>query len=109
MPGGVTRVGDAVTTNDLCQPATTIAPPGEVTVLVEGKPCARLGDLTAPYLSGVPPVCVSLTKPIVGPGVPSVLVGKKPISVLGDTIAPGSGVGVIASSSLTVLAGTGGV
>ena len=105
MSGGVTRVGDAVTTNDLCQSATTIAGPGALNVIVEGKPCARLGDLTAPYLSGVPPVCVSLTKPITGPGVPSVIVAGQPVSVIGDTVAQG----LVASASLTVLAGTGGL
>ena len=75
MPGGITRVGDTATTFDPCNVTgtTVIAGPGAVGltgVIVNGQPAAMLGDLTAPYPSGIPPVCVPITKPIIGPGAP---------------------------------------
>ena len=110
MPGGITRVGDTATTFDPCNVSgtTVIAGPGAVGltgVIVNGQPAATLGDLTAPYPSGIPPVCVPITKPIVGPGAPTVYINKKVISTLADTV----GTGVITSSSTNVFAGTSGI
>ena len=107
MPGAVTRVGDTATTIDPCNASgiTTIAGPGSVGlrgVVVNGKPAAMLGDLTAPYPSGIPPVCVPITKPIIGPGAPSVFVNGKVLSTLADTV----GTGVITTASTNVFAGT---
>ena len=123
MPGGVTRVGDVATTVDPCNVTgvTTIAGPGAANptrgVFVNGKPAAMLGDLTAPYPSGVPPVCVNITKPIVGPGAPTVYINQKVVSTVADTVGTGvvttaSGVespltGVFAGTNAgTVVAGT---
>ena len=110
MPGGITRVGDIATTVDPCNfsGVTTIAGPGAVGltgVVVNGKPAAMLGDLTAPYSSGIPPVCVPITKPIIGPGVPTVLINKKVVSTITDTV----GTGVVSTASTNVLAGTSGI
>ena len=111
MPGAVTRVGDTVTTFDPCNVTgtTVIAGPGSVGltgVNVNGKPAAMLGDLTAPYPSGIPPVCVPITKPIIGPGAPGttggVYINGKIVSTLADTV----GTGVITTASTNVFAGT---
>jgi len=103
MPGGITRVGDTATTFDPCNVSgtTVIAGPGAVGltgVIVNGQPAATLGDLTAPYPSGIPPVCVPITKPIVGPGAPGlsgVYVNGKIVSTLADTV----GTGVVTKAS----------
>ena len=104
MPGGITRVGDIATTVDPCNfsGVTTIAGPGAVGltgVIVNGKPAAMLGDLTAPYPSGIPPVCVPITKPIIGPGAPGatggVYINGKIVSTLADTV----GTGVVTQAS----------
>ena len=112
MPGGITRVGDTATTFDPCNVTgvTTIAGPGAASptggVFVNGKPAATLGDLTAPYPSGIPPVCVAITKPIVGPGAPGlsgVYVNNKIVSTVADTV--GSGVVTTASGVENPLTG----
>ena len=111
MPGAVTRVGDTATTFDPCNVTgtTVIAGPGSVGltgVVVNGQPAAMLGDLTAPYPSGIPPVCVPITKPIIGPGAPGttggVYINGKIVSTLADTV----GTGVITTASTNVFAGT---
>ena len=111
MSGGVTRVGDTATTFDPCNATgtTVIAGPGAMSptggVFINGQPAAMLGDLTAPYPSGIPPVCVAITKPIIGPGAPGatggVYVNKKIVSTLADTV--GTGVVTTASVSYTHL------
>ena len=112
MPGGITRVGDTATTFDPCNftGVTTIAGPGAASptggVFVNGKPAATLGDLTAPYPSGVPPVCINVTKPIIGPGAPGlsgVYVNGKIVSTVADTV--GSGVVTTASGVENPLTG----
>jgi len=111
MSGGVTRVGDTATTFDPCNATgtTVIAGPGAMSptggVFINGQPAAMLGDLTAPYPSGIPPVCVPITKPIIGPGVPTVLINKKVVSTITDTV----GTGVVSTASTNVLAGTSGI
>ena len=105
MPGGITRVGDTATTVDPCNVSgvTTIAGPGAASptggVFVNGQPAAMLGDLTAPYSSGVPPVCVPITKPIIGPGAPGatggVYINQRIVSTLADTV----GTGVVTTAS----------
>ena len=107
MPGAVTRVGDTATTFDPCNVTgtTVIAGPGSVGltgVVVNGQPAAMLGDLTAPYSSGIPPVCTPITKPIIGPGAPTVYINGRVVSTLADTV----GTGVITTASTNVFAGT---
>ena len=80
------RVGSAVVTGHACDAATTIAGPGATTVLIEGVPAARLGDLTTPHLAGIPPFCSIHTMPIIGPGCPTVIVQGQPISKVGENV-----------------------
>jgi len=96
---GVARVGDSITTGHGCEATALLAGPGVLTVLVNGKPVCGVGDLTAPHLSGVPPVCVSHTMPIIS-GNARVLVGGRPIARIGDPVDAGA----IATGSLNVLA-----
>ena len=100
-PGGVVTVGDAVITGHLCQSTTTMAGPGAVGlsgVYVNGKPVCRVGDLTAPHLAGVPPVCVSHTAPITmgKDGVSGVYANGMPIATNGSQVDAGT---VTASST----------
>ncbi len=99
---GVATVGDAITTGHLCEGVSVLAGPGAVGttgVYVNSKPVCRVGDLTAPHLSGVPPVCVSHTMPIAS-GKTTVIANGMPIARIGDSVDSG----VITSGSANVLA-----
>ena len=91
------RVGSAVVTGHACDAATTIAGPGATTVLIEGVPAARLGDLTTPHLAGIPPFCSPHTMPIAS-GCPTVLVNGKPLAHIGSSVDSGT----ITSGATTV-------
>ncbi len=69
-----------------------ILPPGEPTVLIEGMPAARLGDMAT---CAGPPDTI-----IMGSG--TVLIGGKPAARLGDSTAHG---GSIVLGSFTVIIG----
>jgi uncharacterized Zn-binding protein involved in type VI secretion len=55
------------------------------TVLIGGKPAARVGDMhSCPMQTpGTPPI-PHVGGPITGPGVPTVLIGGMPAAVVGD-------------------------
>ena len=67
-----------------------ILPPCCVSVLIEGKPAARMGDICA---------CVPPAPNIIIMGSSSVFIGGKPAARLGDSVAHG---GLIFSGALTV-------
>ena len=98
---GVAHIASVVTTSDACNfsGVTALAGPGVPTVLVNGKVVCTVGDLTVPYPSGIPPVCISKTA-IVASGNLTVLVGGKAIARIGDT----TDAGPITTGSLNVLA-----
>ena len=98
---GVAIIGSVVTTADACNVSgvTTLAGPGAPTVLVNGSVVCGVGDFTAPYPSGVPPVCISKTG-VVATGNATVLVNGKPIARIGDT----TDAGPITTGSANVLA-----
>ena len=98
---GVATIGSIVTTTDACNFSgqTLLAGPGVPTVLVNGSVVCGVGDLTAPYPSGIPPVCISKTG-VIATGNATVLVGGKPIARIGDT----TDAGPITTGSLNVLA-----
>lgn len=79
-PGGVPHVGGPV------------LPPGEPTVLIEGMPAARVGDMAT--CSGPPDTIVS--------GSSTVMIGGKPAARMGDSTAHG---GTIVMGSATVIIG----
>jgi uncharacterized Zn-binding protein involved in type VI secretion len=60
---------------------------GFPTVLIGGKPAARVTDMhTCPLVTpGVPPV-PHVGGPIVGPGAPTVLIGGLPAARVGDSV-----------------------
>ena len=96
----VARVGDTVTTTDACNaPGTTVMASGSMTVLVNGKSVCRIGDLTAGYPSGIPPVCINKIG-VVTTGIPNILVNGKQIATVGSVTTAGP----IATGSLDVLA-----
>ncbi len=78
MPAPAARVGDMTVHGG------TIMPPGCITVLIGGKPAARLGDMhTCPMQTpGTPPI-----PHVGGPitlGSPTVLIGGQPAARVGD-------------------------
>lgn len=79
-PGPVPHVGGPV------------MPPGEPTVLIEGMPAARVGDMAT--CSGPPDTIIS--------GSSSVMIGGMPAARMGDSTAHG---GTIAIGSATVIIG----
>ena len=99
---GVAHIGSVVVTTDACNFSgqTVLVGPGAPTVLVNGKVVCTVGDLTAPYPSGVPPVCIAKTGVVLAPGNPTVLVGGKPIARITDL----TDAGPITTGSLNVLA-----
>ena len=98
MPGAA-RVGD-MHTCPMSSPTTPpvphvggpVNPPGCITVLIEGKPAARMGDLLT--CTGPPD---SITK-----GSATVKIGGQPAARVGDTTAHG---GSITLGSFTVIIG----
>ena len=99
---GVAHIASVVTTSDACNfsGVTALAGPGVPTVLVNGKVVCTVGDLTVPYPSGIPPVCISKTGVVLAPGNPTVLVGGKPVARIADV----TDAGPITTGSLNVLA-----
>ena len=90
------RVGDSHTcpqvTGTVPHVGGPVMPPGAPTVLIEGKPAARLGELCT---------CVGAFDTIAN-GSTSVLIGGKPAARAGDSTAHG---GTILTGSNTVLIG----
>ncbi len=82
------RVGDTVATGHGCDSVSAIAGPGAPTVLINGTPAARVGDLTVPHTIGVPPFCVAHTSPILGAS--SVLISGQPAAKVGDSVCSGT-------------------
>jgi len=90
MPGpAASRVGDAIATGHWCDTVSKIAGPGNIRVLIGGKPAAVVGDLSDPHTHGVPPICISHTEPITT-GYKRVLVGSKSIAMVGSLIDSGA-------------------
>jgi uncharacterized Zn-binding protein involved in type VI secretion len=76
-----------------------IGPPGELTVLIEGRPAATVGAM---HVCSFPPPAVHPPTPLLPPGCPTVLIGGKPAARVGDL----SGCGApIILGALTVLIG----
>lgn len=76
---------------------------GEFTVLIGGKPAARVTDLQAcPMMSGT---VAHGSGPILPPGQFKVLINGLPAATMGDTCAPPCGASII-SGDFTVLIGT---
>lgn len=69
-----------------------IIPPGAITVLIEGLPAARMGDIAT--CTGPPDTIIK--------GSTSVLIGGMPAARIGDTTVHG---GAIVAGSLTVIIG----
>ncbi len=82
------RIGDTVATGHGCDTVTAIAGPGSPTVLINGTPAARVGDLTVPHTIGVPPICVAHTSPIIGAS--TVLINGSPAAKVGDSVCSGT-------------------
>ncbi len=98
MPGAA-RVGD-MHTCPMATPGTPpiphvggpVMPPGCATVLIEGQPAARLGDML---------ICTGPPDSIIK-GSATVLIGGMPAARMGDTTAHG---GSITMGSVTVIIG----
>jgi len=76
---------------------------GCTTVLAEGKPVARIGDMhTCPMTTGMTP---HVGGPIVGPGEPTVLVESKPVATAGDNVTCNGPPDKIVFGCLTVYSG----
>jgi len=73
-----------------------VMPPGQINVLIEGLPAARMGDML---------VCVSPAPDVIVMGSPTVLIGGQPAARMGDMTAHG---GVITLGALRTLIGDGG-
>lgn len=69
-----------------------VLPPGEVTVLIEGQPAARVGDSAT--CTGPPDTIVT--------GSSSVMIGGSPAARLGDSTAHG---GILVAGAATVMIG----
>ncbi len=76
------------------------------TVLIGGKPAARVGDMhTCPQVNpGVPPT-PHVGGPIAGPGSPTVLICGQPAARMGDTCTCNGPPDSIAAGQPTVLIG----
>ena len=93
------QVGSAVVTGHGCDAVTVIAGPGAPTVLINGIPAARAGDLTAPHTIGTPPFCSAHTSPIISAS--TVLISGQPAARVGDSVCAGT----ITSGSANVIIG----
>ena len=93
------RVGDAIVTGHGCDAATVIAGPGAPTVLINGIPAARAGDMTAPHTIGTVPFCSTHTSPIISAS--TVFIGGSPAARVGDSVCAGT----ITSGSANVIIG----
>lgn len=76
----------AARVTDLISNMGRISGPGAKTVLINGLPAARVGDMhvTPMVIPGTPPLPL-VGGPLVGPGNNTVYIEKRPISVCGDT------------------------
>ena len=83
---------------------------GCATVLIGGKPAARLTDMhTCPMQTPAVPPIPHVGGPITGPGAPTVLIGGMPAAVVGDmAVCTGPPDTIIPPGCPTVLIGTGG-
>lgn len=99
MPGPAARMGDMTAHGG-------VIVLGFPTVLIQGQPAARVGDMHAcPMVTaGVPHV----GGPIIPPCVPTVLVGGMPQATLGDIVTCVGPPDVIILGAFTVLVGTSG-
>ncbi len=100
MPGPAARIGDLTAHGG-------VIIVGNPTVLIGGKPAARVADMhTCPMVTGVVP---HVGGPIIPPCVPTVLVGSMPQATVGDmAICVGPPDVIIPPAAITVLVGTGG-
>ena len=93
------HVGSSVVTGHGCDAATVIAGPGAPTVLINGIPAARAGDMTAPHTIGTVPFCSTHTSPIISAS--TVFIGGSPAARVGDSVCAGT----ITSGSANVMIG----
>ena len=93
------HVGSSVVTGHGCDAATVIAGPGAPTVLINGIPAARAGDMTVPHTIGTPPFCSTHTSPIISAS--TVLINGSPAARVGDSVCAGT----ITSGSANVIIG----
>jgi uncharacterized Zn-binding protein involved in type VI secretion len=93
------RIGDTFTTGHGCSPVSTIAT-GAPTVIIEGKPAARIGDQSVVHTILIGKNCVPHVVPILT-GSPTVIADGRPLARVGDTID----FGVITTGAPTVFAG----
>jgi uncharacterized Zn-binding protein involved in type VI secretion len=75
---------------------------GSPTVLINGRPAARVGDTSAPHLIPAHGTCVTHTAPI-ATGAATVLINGRPAARVGDSLA---GCTAIAQGSFNVFIGT---
>jgi uncharacterized Zn-binding protein involved in type VI secretion len=74
---------------------------GAATVLINGRPAARVGDFSTPHLIPAGRRCVTHTAPIIT-GAVSVLIEGKPAARVGDRLA---GCTAVAQGSFNVIIG----
>lgn len=96
MPAAA-RQGDAGVPH--CSPYVIAS--GSPTVLINGRPAARVGDISAPHLIPAGSRCVTHVAPIAS-GAASVLINGKPAARVGDSLA---GCTAIAQGSVNVFIG----
>ena len=77
----------AARVTDMTSDTGMVTGPGASTVLINGLPAARVGDMhvTPMVLPGTPPVPL-VGGPIIGPGCANVFIGKMPAAVTGDMV-----------------------
>ena len=99
----------AARVTDMVSNAGMITGPGAPTVLINGLPAARLGDMhtTPMVIPGTPPIPM-VGGPIIGPGCPTVLIGGMPAAVMGDMASTVGPPGTIVLGSPNVLIGMAG-
>ena len=93
------QVGSTVATGHGCDAVTVIAGPGAPTVLINGIPAARAGDMTAPHTIGTPPFCSAHTSPVISAS--TVFIGGSSAARVGDSVCAGT----ITSGSANVIIG----
>ena len=79
MAGAAARVGDGTSHRG------RIAGPGCLSVLIGGRPAARMSDLhVCPMVTAAPTPVPHLGGPVIGPGVTNVWIGGLPAVTVGD-------------------------
>lgn len=96
----------AARVTDLLSNAGMITGPGAPTVLINGLPAARVGDMhaTPMVIPGTPPIPM-VGGPVIGPGCPTTLIVGMPAAVMGDMAATVGPPGTIILGSPNVLIG----